>query len=206
MLSLAGLTAYSASWKIGLGIGLVLGRGCVIPAECAGLPRRWRLRGRDQPGIAAGLYGRKRVTGRLHPDRGGVDFVCRAIRGDCDAGAARSTGDTCHPRHALPHGDEPAGHRESGAAFAVPTYIFMSVLGMAAADSAGICSDRCPTRRPLISPSSPSRVPACDRAGPAFPAARVCVRPRDAHRRRSDCERRAGASASRRARTRRPPC
>jgi amino acid transporter len=136
MLSLAGLTAYSYSWKIGLVIGLVL---LAVVASYRQNVQAYQSGGGDYEvatknlGSQAGLT----VASALL-----VDYILTVAVSISSAAQYAATAIPALQGHQVTlailatlflMAMNLRGIRESGAAFAVPTYIFMvSVLGMAA--------------------------------------------------------------------------
>ena len=106
---------------------------------------------------------RQRAARRLRADRRRVGVVRRAVRGGGDPAAARARGARSRwPSSLVLMTMNLRGVRESGTAFAIPTYVFMAaILGMGLSASSGYALGDLPhgrERRPEIAPAVAVRV------------------------------------------------
>ena len=137
-LSIAGLAAYSFSWKVGLVVvAVMLVVVASLPAERARLPvRRRRLRGR-RPRTSGRQFGLTVAAALL------VDYVLTvavSVSSGVQNAASALSGSSKGHEAPSPSGSSLLltainlrGVKESGAAFAIPTYGFMiAIVGMTA--------------------------------------------------------------------------
>ena len=200
MLTLAGLSLYAFSWKIGLAVALVM---LVVVASYRQNVQAYQSGGGDYEvatvniGATCRTGRRERAAGRLRADRRRVDLVGRAVRRVSCPRCCKAT--RCWSRFCAVlflMAMNLRGVRESGTTFAVPTYLFLvGILGMAALrfhpDAVGRPA-RCGVRA-VRRPAGRGLQRRHRRPGDDVPAAaglflRLC----SADRRRGDQQRRAG--------------